>query len=1030
MRAFDNLKLAVKLPILLGCLSLIALLAMAYTGYHVARVALMDAGVKRINTAVNSKLLELEDWFDGVESDLTSDAQSPHTVGAIRDFADAWENLGPDAPAILTKTYIDENPYSAAERFRLERVPRISAYSLAHVRYHSGFVSVLREKGYHDVMLIDVAGNILYSAAKERDFTQNVLTGPLKSSNLGKLIKALYQKPDDPVLFSNFAAYEASRGTVASFAATLVRAPDGHTLGALVLQISSKQMEAILRRTHGDEITATSYLVDADRRLLSSMGGTPALQPLTGRSAAKVLDHALEVEHSINREPGLLGEPSILMTGHIERPGLQVLMVMEQSEAQENLVLQSLRKNMAFGALFTSAAMALLVFLLARGLAKPLVSSAQALRRIAGGDFGHTIVGADRKDEVGMIAQALLTVRDDLAKAAEDAKAAAFKGAAFASSSAALIIMTRDFHITFLNAPAEEILRRHEAEIAQGVKDFTARAAIGRGLELFYADPSPIETALLRNDPGPFQAEIKLGSNRIKLEISQVAMEGIGNIGFVLELRDVTDERMNRAVLGAIDKSLATAEFDAAGRVIKANGKLCSVLGVEPQGLIGAAHDVFLRYDDENGVQMGTVWARLMKGESVFGRFRAEIADGKSGVIDGGFSPVHDGEGMLLKVLFMGSDVTDAQLGLREAEEHRLRMERAQAGVVDALRVGLSELSEGDLTTRIAQEFLPEYEGLRDDFNRTVERLAEAMRTVTLSAAGIEEEVRDIAHASEDLSRRTESQAATLEQTAAALDELTLSVKSAATGASEANAVVTSARQSAEASGVIVREAVAAMGEIESSSEKIARIIGVIDDIAFQTNLLALNAGVEAARAGEAGRGFAVVANEVRALAQRSSEAAREIDVLISASSTLVRRGVSLVDQTGTALGDILGSVGHIAARMADIAGSAQEQSVGLVEINTAVNQIDHVTQQNAAMFGQAAVAGQRLKQGAETLTEMVARFRLPQQEPSVAQHPPARAVVAEGPRILRTAPPSNQAVALAMQPQVEKPLPDDWDEF
>ncbi|MDE1906832.1 MAG: methyl-accepting chemotaxis protein, partial [Rhodospirillales bacterium] len=235
----------------------------------------------------------------------------------------------------------------------------------------------------------------------------------------------------------------------------------------------------------------------------------------------------------------------------------------------------------------------------------------------------------------------------------------------------------------------------------------------------------------------------------------------------------------------------------------------------------------------------------------------------------------------------------------------------------------------------------------------------------------------EIAAAADDLSRRTEQQAASLEETAAALDEITATVRRTAEGASHAHEVVTSAQTDAERSGVVVRDAVAAMSGIETSSQQISNIIGVIDEIAFQTNLLALNAGVEAARAGDAGRGFAVVASEVRALAQRSADAAKEIKSLISASTRQVISGVDLVGQTGTALARIVSQIGEISGVVRQIAASAQEQATGLHEVNAAVNQMDQVTQQNAAMVEQSTAACHSLAQETEKLATLTARFQI-----------------------------------------------------
>jgi methyl-accepting chemotaxis protein len=235
----------------------------------------------------------------------------------------------------------------------------------------------------------------------------------------------------------------------------------------------------------------------------------------------------------------------------------------------------------------------------------------------------------------------------------------------------------------------------------------------------------------------------------------------------------------------------------------------------------------------------------------------------------------------------------------------------------------------------------------------------------------------EISSAADDLSRRTEQQAATLEETAAALDEITVTVRKTAEGAKQARDVVSRTRENAEHSGTIVRQAVAAMGSIEQSSRQIGQIIGVIDEIAFQTNLLALNAGVEAARAGDAGRGFAVVASEVRALAQRSAEAAKEIKALISTSGEHVSAGVRLVSDTGGALGQMVDQVAEIDAVVTAIAASAGEQATGLVEVNTAINQMDQVTQQNAAMVEQSTAASHALAQEAEELSRLTGRFQI-----------------------------------------------------
>ncbi|HEY9235776.1 MAG TPA: methyl-accepting chemotaxis protein [Phenylobacterium sp.] len=314
---------------------------------------------------------------------------------------------------------------------------------------------------------------------------------------------------------------------------------------------------------------------------------------------------------------------------------------------------------------------------------------------------------------------------------------------------------------------------------------------------------------------------------------------------------------------------------------------------------------------------------------------------------------------------------------LKETEAAFAAAGRDQKLVVDAMARELARLAQGDLTVRLNESVAAEYWALKDDFNSAVERLASVVGSIASAADQIRSGSGEIANATEDLSRRTEHQAANLEETAAALDQITVTVKRTAQGADQANAVVATARKDAELSGEVVTQAVSAMGEIAESAGRISQIIGVIDEIAFQTNLLALNAGVEAARAGEAGRGFAVVASEVRALAQRSSEAAREIRDLIARSGEQVDRGVKLVGQTGEALTGIVGKVGEISGLIFEIAASAKEQSIGLAEVNSAVNQMDEFTQQNAAMVEQATAATQGLTREVGDLTERVHQFRL-----------------------------------------------------
>ncbi|WP_161555720.1 methyl-accepting chemotaxis protein [Mangrovicoccus ximenensis] len=411
------------------------------------------------------------------------------------------------------------------------------------------------------------------------------------------------------------------------------------------------------------------------------------------------------------------------------------------------------------------------------------------------------------------------------------------------------------------------------------------------------------------------------------------------------------------AQLSAIQKVQAVIEFDSKGHILTANDKFCEVMGYDLDEIRGKHHSMFVEEDYAGSGEYRAFWDKLRSGEAMIGRFRRIGKGGREAFIEASYNPIPDAEGKIVKVVKYAVDTTNFQITLRETG------------------AALSRLAEGDLRTRI-ERHLGNLDEIREKFNGAVGKIDMVIADVLGQSQELVADSAAIRSASDDLSRRTERQAATLEESAAALEQLNNSVHGTAQQSQEARDRARQAKDDTQRSAAVVQNAMEAMERIANSSEKISKITNVIDDISFQTNLLALNAGIEAARAGEAGRGFAVVASEVRALAQRSSDAAQEIAQLISESGLEVRQGVELVGQAGSALGEIDGRVSEILELSLSIASAAQEQSGGLSEMNRAIADLDRVTQQNAAMAEETNAAVHGLGAKVEAMQEEAHYFK------------------------------------------------------
>ena len=771
-------------------------------------------------------------------------------------------------------------------------------------------------------------------------------------------------------IFVYISSYSAARRDAFTHAEQQLPQSARDVAGALAFR-KFQQLQGILDTALADDGRGANGAVVIDSK------GELAAQSLNGIEAdalTALARLAIERKEPVRGSSGILyaiplRQASLAIKDEAQRPILGAYAVSWSDAGLAGTATDMLKRSAVWVLGVFLLALSAASFAFSRMVARPLNRVNDAMSAVAQAEYETPVPHLTRRDEIGHIATSLDSLRGALAESKAGTEMALLRAEAMQASTGAMMLTDPDYVILSVNPALVRLMQTHGAALKQNNPEFAPENLVGTRADLILpADPETQHRYKAGADGTTLVLEQQLSSGYVVVSVTPILdAEGVV-VGHASEWRDITEEQGNRAVVSAIDLSQMRAEFSPAGRLLQANAQFLALLGADLAALSG--HDFHNMLNAE-------VFAALDAGTPFTGRMQLRLPDGRAFVLSGAVSPVLDSRNRARRHVLLATDITETEAAIAAAAAQRAALAAEQQAVVEGLRAALADLSRGNLTAQITSSFAPEYEQLRQDFNAATETLKDAMARVVENAQAIRGEAGEISSAADDLSRRTEQQAATLEETAAALNELTASVQSAADVAAEANKMVENAKKNAETSGAVVREAVQAMGEIEDSSNKISKITSVIDEIAFQTNLLALNAGVEAARAGEAGRGFAVVASEVRALAQRSSDAAREIADLISASSNQVKRGVGLVGQAGESLGGIQSSVGNIYTFVSEIAVSAREQSSGLAEINVAVNQLDQVTQQNAAMFEETTAASHALTREAEALNATMGHFQI-----------------------------------------------------
>ena len=865
---FAPTRLAHKLP-LAAMLGLTVMAAGVGTASYVltSNMAVEEAHI-RAEAAAHGRAEEFSAYLQSIAQDMRFLADNVTVVQAMGGFVNAFDAFGDSAQQTLQRQFIAENPFPTGEKHKLDEPKEQSFYAQFHANYHPTLRKFQEERGYYDIFLFNTKGDVIYSVFKETDFATNVVNGQWRDTGLGEAFRGAMQGGGaDGMTFVDFAAYAPSAGAPASFIARPVQ-KDGQVIGVVAAQMPADVLQSILSRESGLGEFGETLLVRQDGTLLSDSRFTEGSDVLNAKLDMPFLAPVFAGEDVNGDGLDLMGRDVIVGANPVTFGGQRWATVAMANTDEMLSAVHHLRNTLILITIFGVAVMAGAAMLGARSIVRRMTALNGAVARLANGENGVALPGAEHNDELGEIARSMRAIDD------ENVKTLRLKSA-LDSCQTNVMVADANLNIMYANQTLMEMMRNAETDIRAELPQFDTKKLIGAHIDIFHKNPSH-QRNMLAGLSSTHRASIQVGVRKFDLIVNPISDASGVKVGFVVEWNDVTAER---AVEEEIDQMVAAA----------------------------ASGDFSQRIPVENKTG-----------------FHRNLAESMNHFCQTTSSAI--------------TEVADA----------------------------LGALAEGDLTRRVESAYGGLFEKLKNDANATSEQLSRIVGDIMGSADEVSAAADEISTGTNDLSTRTEQQASNLQETAASMEEMASTIRQNAENAQQANQLSTGAREVAMKGGDIVQNAIQAMNRIEDSSQKVADIIGVIDEIAFQTNLLALNAAVEAARA-----------SEVRTLAQRSSQAAKDIKALIVDSGAQVKDGVELVHNTGKSLDEIVDSIKRLSDIVSEISAASNEQSTGAEQINRAISQMDEMTQQNAALVEESAASAKTLLEQARGMRQRMTYFKI-----------------------------------------------------